>query len=47
LVFLKKNANFFAKNGQQSQKILIITSTADVFISVSFFGRLCLMYVPR
>jgi hypothetical protein len=26
----EKNANFFAENGQKSQKIMIITSTPDV-----------------
>jgi hypothetical protein len=32
----EKNANFFAKNGQKTQKILIITSTPVKVLSVNF-----------
>jgi hypothetical protein len=34
LVF-EKNANFFAKNWQKSQKIVIITSTPDLMYTVA------------
>jgi hypothetical protein len=34
MVFVK-NANFFAKNWEKSQKIVIITSTPDEFVKKS------------
>jgi hypothetical protein len=37
-VVLEKNANFFAENGQKSQKIVIITSTSGQTFAGLFFG---------
>jgi hypothetical protein len=39
LVF-EKNANFFAKNCQKSQKIVIITSTPGPWLPDGFFSKL-------
>jgi hypothetical protein len=39
LVF-KKNANFFAENWQKSEKIVVITSTPDVYEKIALYPKI-------
>jgi hypothetical protein len=41
---LEKDANFFAENGQKSQKIVIVTSTPGVNVLITTFGNFLQKY---